>query len=552
LVQQPGFLAAPSALASDLEHAREHEHAGRWDAAIGLCERVFRDSIPIREIDFLLESITRLGFYHIQAGDRELAVEYLELALAIAELNERHSISSRALNTLAIVKQREGDIVEAHALYSRALAVAVEVGNNRVIGEIEQNLGTLANIRGDMDEAFRRYHAGLVYMQEAGFERGCAKALNNLGMLHVDLGKLDDADSYFRQALEICARIEDVATAAMIHGNRAELFLARNQPDQARTSCDEAFEITSRLGHDLGKAEVLKFYGILYRTTGKLHLAETHLEQAIEISARLDPLLEAEALRELALVLRAQNRNRGALTALNRSRSLFKGLQAQQDQADVGSRIDRLEADFLSVVQAWGESIEAKDRYTGGHCQRVADYACRIAEEAGIGEHDITWFRMGAFLHDVGKMEVPAEILNKPGRLTDEERLIMERHTVIGDEMLAPVEFPWDIRPIVRSHHERWDGTGYPDRLVGEAIPFTARILRIADIFDALTTARSYRKPLSPEQAYAIMEDDYGSFDPDLFEIFRRLYPELASRARQAHSDAGEEPVGTTGKEIVA
>jgi putative nucleotidyltransferase with HDIG domain len=420
----------------------------------------------------------------------------------------------------------------------------VEVGNKRVIGEIEQNLGTLANIRGDMDEAFRRYHAGLVYMQEAGFERGCAKALNNLGMLHVDLGKLDDADGYFRQALEICARIEDVATAAMIHGNRAELFLARNQPDQARTSCDEAFEITSRLGHDLGKAEVLKFYGILYRTTGKLHLAETHLEQAIEISARLDPLLEAEALRELALVLRAQNRNRGALTALNRSRGLFKGLQAQQDQADVGSRIDRLEADFLSVVQAWGESIEAKDRYTGGHCQRVADYACRIAEEAGIPEHDITWFRMGAFLHDVGKMEVPAEILNKPGRLTDEERLIMERHTVIGDEMLAPVEFPWDIRPIVRSHHERWDGTGYPDRLVGEAIPFTARILRIADIFDALTTARSYRKPLSPEQAYAIMEDDYGSFDPELFEIFRRLYPELADRARGANSQVPHEAAG--------
>ncbi|HLL46639.1 MAG TPA: HD domain-containing phosphohydrolase, partial [Longimicrobiaceae bacterium] len=108
------------------------------------------------------------------------------------------------------------------------------------------------------------------------------------------------------------------------------------------------------------------------------------------------------------------------------------------------------------------------------------------------------------------------------------------------------------MRSCVRSHHERWDGTGYPDRLVGEAIPFTARILRIADIFDALTTARSYRKPLSPEQAYAIMEEDYHSFDPDLFEIFRRLYPEMAERARQAHSDADEELVRTAAGEVVA
>ena len=105
---------------------------------------------------------------------------------------------------------------------------------------------------------------------------------------------------------------------------------------------------------------------------------------------------------------------------------------------------------------------------------------------------------MGAFLHDVGKTEVPEEILNKPGRLTDEERATMERHTVIGDEMLAPVEFPWDIRPMVRSHHERWDGRGYPDGLAAEAIPRSARILRLADVVDALTTARSYRAPLTP------------------------------------------------------
>jgi putative nucleotidyltransferase with HDIG domain len=236
----------------------------------------------------------------------------------------------------------------------------------------------------------------------------------------------------------------------------------------------------------------------------------------------------------MARVQRAQGHNREALEALNRSHVLFTRLEAQAERAEIDRRIADLEEEFLSLVRFWGESIEAKDRYTMGHCARVAEYACRIAERAGLTDRELVWFRMGAFLHDVGKTEVPEEILNKPGRLTDEERALMERHTTIGDEMLAPVEFPWDIRPMVRSHHERWDGRGYPDRLVAEAIPYSARILRIADVFDALTTARSYREPLTPDEAMDIMVNDEGSFDPELFEIFRGLFPELAPTAVEA------------------
>ncbi|HEU0053497.1 MAG TPA: HD domain-containing phosphohydrolase, partial [Longimicrobium sp.] len=323
--------------------------------------------------------------------------------------------------------------------------------------------------------------------------------------------------------------------------NRVEVYLAAGDYDGARESCDEGFEIVSRLGHRNYQAEAFKFYGVIYRHTGKLHLAEIHLTQSIEITHGREPLLEAEAQRELSLVLRAQNRNREALAALNRAHALFTTLQAKNDQADISQRIGQLESDFLSLVRFWGESIEAKDRYTSGHCARVAEYACRLAAEAGIGGRDMVWFRMGAFLHDLGKTEVPEEILNKPGKLTDEERAVMERHTIIGDEMLAPVEFPWDIRPMVRSHHERWDGRGYPDRLAGEAIPLSARILRVADVFDALTTARSYRRPLSPDEALALMEDDEGSFDPVLFARFRAIFPELVATAEEAGSRASHE-----------
>jgi putative nucleotidyltransferase with HDIG domain len=433
-----------------------------------------------------------------------------------------------------VVALDAGETSESERLFQEANELGRRAGDEVLIGESEQNLAIVANIRGDLDEAQRRYETALRYLERAGHVRGRITSLNNLGLLHLFRSQLDEAEKYLDSALHLCKEVGDVVREGAVHINHAELFLARGQLDRAREACDEGFEIFSRLNDEQRQAEALKFYGVIYRESGKLHLAEIHLQRAIQITRITNPLLEAQAQREMARVLRLQGRNRQALEALNRSHTLFTSLQARPDLADIDERVAELEVDFLSLVRFWGESIEAKDRYTMGHCARVADYACRIAERAGLTERDLVWFRMGAFLHDVGKTEVPEEILNKPGRLTDEERAIMERHTVIGDEMLAPVEFPWDIRPMVRSHHERWDGRGYPDALVGEEIPRSARIMRIADVFDALTTARSYRAPLTPEEALAIMEDDAGSFDPELFAIFLELFPEFAPTAIEA------------------
>ena len=147
----------------------------------------------------------------------------------------------------------------------------------------------------------------------------------------------------------------------------------------------------------------------------------------------------------------------------------------------------RLEGDFLDVVRKWGESIESKDVHTQGHCERVADLAGALAAKAGLDETSLFWFRIGALLHDVGKLIVPAEVLNKPGKLTDEEWALIRQHPAAGEQMLADVQFPWDVAPMVRSHHERWDGKGYPDGLAGGddsaagAHPLHGRRLRRAD-----------------------------------------------------------------------
>ncbi len=518
-----------------LAQASSLQQTGQWDRAIETCERAFRESWLAGRVDDLVEAVLRMAFLQSAKGDRTAAIEHFELVLAIAEQRSDTRRAGRALNGLGVLYQAMGALDEAEAYFTLAREKALSAHDQLTDGDIAVNLGILANIRGDLTVALSHYQHATVQYNLAGDQSRLAKVLNNMGMLQIDMRQYSEASATLQRGLEICRSISDPATEGILLTNQTELYLSIHDLEAARRSCDAAYEIASQLGDAVLKSDVLKSYGIIYREDNKPHLAESHLRQAIALSLEYNnPLGEAEATRELALVFRSQDRNREALQALNRARILFTALQARHEQADIQERLSRLEADFLSLVARWGDSIEAKDRYTSGHCQRVADYACSIARAAGMSEFDLTWFRMGAFLHDVGKTEVPEEILNKPGRLTEEERAIIERHTIAGDELLATIEFPWDIRPMVRSHHERWDGNGYPDKLCGEAIPYTARILHIADVFDALTTTRSYRDPLTPENAFEVMASDIGSFDPNLFELFRELLPTLALSAAAA------------------
>ena len=129
---------------------------------------------------------------------------------------------------------------------------------------------------------------------------------------------------------------------------------------------------------------------------------------------------------------------------------------------------------------------------------------------------------------------VPAEVLNKPGKLTDEEWTLVRGHPTAGVELLADIEFPWDVRPIVESHHERWDGRGYPHGLAGEAIPLAARVLCVADVYDALTSERSYKRAFTHEEAIEIMRKDVGTqFDPVLFPVFEEVASRMAEPVRR-------------------
>lgn len=513
-----------------LDRATEYEKAGKLQSAIDLFEGLFRSGWESGRVEDVLEAALRIGFLHSARSDIGLASEYFDLVLTVAELVCDNSRAARAQNGIGVIHQRRGDLNSAEACYQNAYRFATNAEDHRTIGDIQLNLGIIAFIRGDFDDALAHYRYALGQYEKTDNVQRIARVLNNLGMLYTDMQDFASASETLNRALTICREIGDVQVEGIVLTNRTELLLAVGDLEGARTCCDEAYELSMRLENGQLTADILKSYGVIYRETGKPHLAESHFGQAISLAAELGyPLIEADTYRELALLLRGSDRNREALVALNHAHHLFSHLQAKQEQADIASRLEQLESDFLSLVARWGDSIEAKDRYTQGHCQRVAEYACRLADLAQFPASDIKWFRMGALLHDLGKIAVPEAILNKPGPLTEDERAIMERHTIVGDEMLSSIEFPWDIRPMVRWHHERWDGRGYPDGLAGDDIPISARILHIADVFDALTSARSYRKPLTPEEAWRLMLLDSGSFDPDLLSIFETLIPTLSA-----------------------
>ena len=161
-----------------------------------------------------------------------------------------------------------------------------------------------------------------------------------------------------------------------------------------------------------------------------------------------------------------------------------------------------------SVLFALALSIEAKDPYTEGHCDRLSQSSEALAKRLNLPEEERIAVRRGGVTHDIGKVAVPDQILLKPGPLTPEERTVMQRHTVVGAGICSPLKSFRSVLPIIRHHHEKIDGSGYPDGLKGDAIPLTARILQTVDIYDALTTDRPYRKALAPQRAFTLMREE--------------------------------------------
>ena len=184
-------------------------------------------------------------------------------------------------------------------------------------------------------------------------------------------------------------------------------------------------------------------------------------------------------------------------------------------------------AAYDSTLEGWSNALELRDRETQGHSKRVVDLTIEIALQMGMTSEKLVHIRRGALLHDIGKVGIPDSILLKPGTLTPEERLAMEQHPVLAYNLLSSIEYLHPAMDIPYSHHEKWDGTGYPNGLKGQNIPLQARIFAVVDVYDALTSDRPYRKAWSEKDALDYIAEQSGKhFDPEVVEIFLKLIGE--------------------------
>src|SRR5678815_1635979 len=197
---------------------------------------------------------------------------------------------------------------------------------------------------------------------------------------------------------------------------------------------------------------------------------------------------------------------------------------------DANKHLSQLNDLYMSTIETLAMAIDAKDQITHGHIRRVQSYAVALAHEVGVSDPTlIKAIEAAALLHDMGKLAVPEYILNKPGKLTPAEFEKMKLHASIGAEILSSIDFPYPVVPIVRHHHENWDGSGYPDGLRGTEIPIGARILAVVDCFDALTSDRPYRPRLGDEEALAMLKARRGSmYDPLVVDAFFEIHSSIS------------------------
>jgi HD-GYP domain-containing protein (c-di-GMP phosphodiesterase class II) len=276
-------------------------------------------------------------------------------------------------------------------------------------------------------------------------------------------------------------------------------------PDALRlalvSSPDEAVELDYRPAHN----------GVIIRLVAKPS-ERTRLVALVNEGMKLMNLVEEQ--RELVRKLSIDQQK------LQRRETLLDTVVKERTK-ELEESYEKLKAANRQALFGLAEAIEAKDPYTKGHCGRVAAFSLVLAKEAGYPAEGLEELEFGAFLHDIGKIGIKDAVLLKPGPLDDAEWAHMREHPVKGYDIASKIEMLHPIMPAVRNHHERWDGSGYPDKMIGDAIPLVARIVAIADAYDAMATDRPYKKALPLEECEALLRKTAGKmYDPELIEVF--------------------------------
>ena len=513
-----------------LDQGRLAQARGQHQEARELYERGLQSLTSTTSASTIAQLLLRVGQTHLDTRNTSAALDCVEAAVALAGEPDMDAALAQAMELRGRIRWLDGQMDEAEADFrdSRQRALSAQRPGIAALGASQ--LGALAIVRGTPIDAVHHFEAALAEFRAAGETDAAGRTLEQLATLYADLKRWNAADQAFAEAaVSLQAGGDDrrLASLELARGDMAleRANIERANVERARVSAARALDAARRVDDPGLVARAIALSGIVARELGDAARAERLLDQADrQAQAADDLLLVAEVAREKADLFARLDRHMHALLALNRVYRALVQLRARGIDVAVVRRIRRLEDGFLDVVWRWAQRVESYDHATAGHCERVADLTCEMARRMGVDGDALFWYRVGAYLHDIGKLQVPASILNKAGRLTSDEWTVVKRHPVAGAEMLRAVDFPWEVRPMVESHHECWDGSGYPHGLAGEEIPLAARIVTVADVFDALVSRRSFKHALAPDDALDVMRRNVGRhFDPAVFKVFEEV-----------------------------
>jgi diguanylate cyclase (GGDEF)-like protein len=482
------------------------------------CRVVLRDGDKLRPIAFVGDYERSLGNaadaytigvgvgitgHCVQTGESLLVPNALECEFAVqiegtVELEE----------SLAVVPLRYGSRVTGAIVLSK-------LGIDQFDEDDVRLLEVLAGQASVALENARLYEQQRL---EAEIAKEAAEIANALLEASRELATAESPDEVLGRSVEVTARV--LAT------NRAALWIEENEPPRdlvARASYGYSFDKDPArnrraLPHDVAHAW--------------LERSEPFVLEPDDIAAITGaPSLRSE--RVVVAPLRLEGNRVAAITALvgertldDRQMRLLAGLAHQAKLAiESAENYESLESTFVSTVAALANALEANDEYTSSHARWITDMSLLVGRALDLDREALKRLEFGALFHDIGKIGIPSEILQKPGPLTDEEFEIVKEHPELGEKILAPIDRLADVRPIVRACHERWDGLGYPDGKSGDEIPMESRIVLVCDAFHAMVTDRPYRHRLDPREAVRRLLESAGTqFDPMVVEAFVRLF----------------------------
>ncbi|MFC4455689.1 tetratricopeptide repeat protein [Deinococcus sonorensis] len=586
--------AVPATLDGLVARMVQHDEVQEYQAVVGLEEEALRlVGAPASERALVLNLLAKAHFF---LGHTDDAVRLTELEAAVcAEANDQEG-HAKSLNNLGLIALSAGryHVALEHLLACFDHIIHSGLPMHALASACLTNVGNLYHDLSDYPRAIQYFQLGIEESLQAGHVANEIAGLTGLGLTYKDSGQLEEALQQLCRALALAQAHNRLQDEAELLDTLAQVYRASGQTDLARRMCLDALDLARRLGAgpselnallNLGRLEleqpevavghleaalalataadnpkttlaVCEVLAEAYLRAGQPERAAAPLREALQLERRVRQEEHEQKVEDLArqLEMERATHQAEAYRLLNEAAQEAR----QQAEAEVLQRTRELETAHQEVVVRLGIAAEYRDDKTGSHTLRVSELAAHLAMQIGLPTDQVELIRLSSRLHDIGKIGVPDAVLLKVGKLTNTEFEIMQLHTTIGARMLqgSTTRLLRMAEEIALHHHERWDGSGYPHGLSGQDIPLSARIVSLADVWDALTTERPYKAAWTVEAARAeILAQSGRHFDPDLTRAFLEMVNDsgLAAVAPRLDPDGdlGREATSTVRRVVV-